>query len=96
MHVIREDVECHVVDKDKYDYGIVKVQSEMNNELRCYCAERTLCEILKPRNKVDIRIITDAFKMYVKSGKHDFNKLLEYAKIFKVEEKVRSYLEVLL
>lgn len=64
--------------------------------MRVYNAERVLCDILRPRNHVDIQIVTAAFKRY--AGRKDKNipVLSEYAKVFKVERKLRAYLEVLL
>ncbi len=58
--------------------------------------ERTLCDILRKHNKTDIQIITDAFKRYVRRKDKNISLLCEYGKKLKVEEKLQSYLEVLL
>mgnify|MGYP003335484695 CR=1 FL=1 len=57
--------------------------------------EKTLCDILRPRADIDVAIVTEAFKQYVKLKDRNIV-LSEYAKKYKVEDKVRSYLEVLL
>ncbi len=46
--------------------------------------------------EVDIQIISDAFKRYAKSKDKNIPLLSEYAKILRVEKKIRSYLEALL
>ena len=40
--------------------------------------------------------MTEAFKRYAKLDKKDIPQLSEYAKLMRVEKKLRSYLEVLL
>jgi len=45
---------------------------------------------------VDVGIVTDAFKRYAAQKEKNIPRLSQYAKTLKVEEKLRSYLEVLL
>ena len=92
----KEGIICSSVCNNLYNIGITNIKTPSGNIVKSYNAERTLCEILKPRNKSDIQIITSAFKEYVSSKNKNIPLLSEYAKIFKVEEKIRSYLEVLL
>ena len=66
------------------------------NSVRSYSAERTLCDILKPRDHTDVQIVTDAFKHYVSRKERNIPLLSEYARKLHVEEKIRTYLEVLL
>ena len=58
--------------------------------------ERTLCDILRARSRVDIQIVTEAFKRYANRSDRNIPVLSEYAKMLKVETKLRTYLEVLL
>ena len=44
---------------------------------------------------MDVQIIAPAFKSYASAGKINYTKMLKYAKLFKVEDKVLSYLEVI-
>ena len=61
-----------------------------------YSVERTLCDILRPHSRVDIQIVTEAFKHYATKSNKNIPILSEYATILKVEARLRSYLEVLL
>ena len=79
-----------------FDLGITEVLTNGNHSVKSYCPERTLCEILRTREKTDIQIITFAFKEYIKKDSKNLTLLMNYSKIFKVENKVRAYLEVLL
>ena len=59
-----------------------------------YDKERCICDFIKDKNKVDVQIYTQAIKDYFK-GNVDIGKLLKYSKILKLEEKVRTYTEIL-
>ena len=45
---------------------------------------------------MDIQIIIDAYKKYAKYKDKNLIQLMEFSKLARVEEKVRSYMEVLL
>lgn len=79
-----------------YSLGKTEINTPGGNIVKVYNAERTLCDILKPRNHTDIQIITDAFKQYTLRKDRNIPMLSDYARLLKVEGKVRSYLEVLL
>ena len=76
--------------------GIAEVTTPGGNAVCAYSVERTLCDILRPHNRVDIQIVTEAFRHYATKSNKNIPVLSEYAKILKVEPKLRSYLEVLL
>ncbi|MCF0155461.1 MAG: hypothetical protein HUJ84_07115, partial [Veillonella sp.] len=84
------------IKKDWYDIGVSDVLTPNGHIVKGYSVERTLCDLVRLKNKVDIQIITEAFKRYVKRKDKNIPLLSEYAKVFKVQDKVRSYLEVLL
>lgn len=92
----KDGIQCSQVKEDIYQIGITEINNPAGNRVLCYCIERTLCDILKPRNHTDIQIISEAFKRYVVSKNKNIPLLSEYAKLLNVEDKVRSYLEVLL
>ena len=79
-----------------YSLGVTETKTPSGNKVRSYNAERTLCELLRRGKNADIQIVTDAFKRYARRTDKDLRRLSEYAKQLRVEEKVRSYLEVLI
>ena len=91
-----EGITCNTIKKDWYDIGVSDVLTPNGHIVKGYSVERTLCDLVRLKNKVDIQIITEAFKRYVKRKDKNIPLLSEYAKVFKVQDKVRSYLEVLL
>ena len=92
----KENVKCFRVKEELYDLGVIEVVTPAGNLVRTYCIERTLCDILKERNNIDIQIISEAFKCYTRSGNKNIPLLSEYAIKLKVEKRLRAYLEVLI
>lgn len=91
-----ENVKYYRVKEELYELAIITGKSPGGNEVRLYNAERTLCDILKGRSGTDIQIVTEAFKRYVRLENKNIPLILEYAKLLRVEKRLRSYLEVLL
>lgn len=91
-----ENIRCLQTKEPFYSMGIVKIKSPGGNLIAVYNMEHTLCDILKPKNNVDIQLITDAFKRYAKRPDKNIPLLSEYAKMMRVEKRLRAYLEVLL
>ncbi|MDR2547410.1 MAG: type IV toxin-antitoxin system AbiEi family antitoxin domain-containing protein [Lachnospiraceae bacterium] len=92
----KKGIDVYAVPKEIHSLGVIEVKTIYGNYVRAYEVERTLCDILKPRAKMDISVVTDAFKMYTRRKKRDLSKLSRYSQILGVEKKVRSYMEVLL
>lgn len=87
---------CSQSQEPMYSMGIVDLKTPNGNIVKGYCVERTLCDILKPRNHIDIQIVSEAYKRYAKGKSRNIPLLSEFAKILKVEKRLRAYLEVLL
>ena len=88
---------CHGAREPLYSLGVIELKTPGGHIVRGYCAERTLCDILRPTNHTDIQLVTDAFKKYTFSRrKMDLPLLSEYARALHVEKQVRAYMEVLL
>lgn len=91
-----EKIQCAQCKKALYDLGVAEVFTPGGNIVRTYSVERTLCDILRVHSHVDIQIVAEAFKQYADRVNKNIPVLSEYAKILKVEKKLRAYLEVLL
>ena len=95
-NVKREGVNCSRVKQEWYAEGKTQLESPGGNRITVYNMERTLCDIIRKRGGINTGIITEAFKRYTARNDKNIPLLSEYAKMFRVEEKVRSYLEVLI
>ena len=92
----QDGIVCSRTKEPLYSLGATELTTPGGNKVRSYSAERTLCDILKPRNHTDVQLVTDAFKRYTAGKEKNIPLLSEYARQLHVEEKLRSYLEVLL
>lgn len=81
--------------KELYEIGKMSLQSPYSNEIVVYNKERTICDCLRKKDKLDTDLVITAVKQYMKEPGADFAKLLEYAELFNIRELVRQYMEVL-
>lgn len=84
-----------VVTRTNFDVGIVEIERQKGQRIRIYEIERTLVECLRPVYKMDVQLIAQAFKLYFQKYSVNYQKLMYYAKLFRVTDKIYSYIEVL-
>ena len=90
------NVSLHYVKKELIDLGMIEIESPFGMKIKTYDIERTICDIIKNKNKMDIEVFTKALKEYSRLKNKDLNKLVKYVKKLNIENKVREYMEVLL
>jgi predicted transcriptional regulator of viral defense system len=91
-----ESFTVFTIKRELHDVGISQLQTVFGNTIAAYGLERTICDCLRSRNKMDITIVTDAVKRYSKRKDKNINTLMRMAKLFQIEKPLRSYMEVLL
>lgn len=91
-----EHIKCVQCKEPLYELGVTEAFTPGKNMVKVYNVERTLCDILRAHGQVDIQVVTEAFKRYVNRSDKKIPVLSEYAKVLKVEKRLRAYLEVLL
>jgi len=89
---------CNVfyVKPELFELGKTMLTTPAGNPVESYDLERTICDIVRSRNKIGTETFLAALKMYAVNPKKDLNKLNSYAKQLRVANVVRKYLEVLL
>lgn len=90
-----EDLQVHYVKKDLYDIGKTEIKSPQDNLIPVYDIERTICDITIDSEKIDKQIFTKAIKRYFKSPNKNLRRLIKYSRLFKIEDEIRKYMEVL-
>ena len=63
------------------------------NVVRTYDEERTICDLIKYRDRYDAETFIKAIKLYIRK-KNDQVKLFEYAKKIGIEKRVYEVVEV--
>ena len=76
--------------------GVVEVQTGFGNKVRAYDKERTICDILRYKESMDVQIFRYAMKEYMSGGQKNLSRLMAYAKKLGVESAMRTYTEVML
>jgi hypothetical protein len=89
----KDKIKPHFVKESQLGLGLAKAKTPFGNEVPCYSIERTLVDLLKSRNKIDFEVLIKAIKEYVRRPGAKAPVLLEYAKAFRVDKLMTTYLE---
>lgn len=93
---INGNYNVHYVAKDKYELGIITVESPFGNSVKVYNAERTICDMLKSNTEFDLELQNRILNEYFNSKNKNIQLLEEYAKKLGVFEKVNTIIEVMM
>jgi predicted transcriptional regulator of viral defense system len=85
-------VQVHQFTEDAYKAGIEEHAID-GAQVKVYSSEKTLADCFKFRNKIGMDVVLEALKLYRSRMKFDHKKVLEYARICRVEKIMRPYLE---
>ena len=94
--VKNESLKVHYIKKELHQLGLTKLKLNDDLEIQVYNIERTICDIIRDRNKIDPQIFNNAMKEYLKRKDKNLKRLYEYARKFKIDKILEKYMEVLL
>ena len=95
-HLKDNGIVVHTVRQEWLELGLTKAQTFTGNTVRIYDKERCICDIIKNKNRMDIQVFQMALRSYFSGSDKNIHKLMEYARIMGISDKVRQYTEVLL
>ena len=84
-----ENVSLRYVKDDIFELGMIDIKTINDLTVKCYDLERTLCDIIKDKNRMDKEV-------YAKNKNKDILKLVKYDKKLDIEDEVVELMEVLL
>lgn len=87
---------CYYIKPELHQVGVVLRKTTFGNEVRCYDLERTICDLLRSRSRMDEETVIAGIKNYVSFQNMDLKRLAAYAEGFKVNKDLKKYMEVLL
>lgn len=90
-----DNVNLFYTKKELLDLGIINYKLDSGNVIRVYDLDKTICDIIKNKKKIDAEIFNKAIREYFYSKKKNALKLYEYAKKMNIYNKVRNTFEVL-
>ena len=88
-------VRYHYISQELYSIGITEIISPQGANIRVYDRERTICDLVRDRKKVDMQLYSNALNVYFKSREKNIRRLMKYGKIFRITEELETYMEVL-
>lgn len=88
-------LKVHYIKKENHKLGAETLKLDDNTEIHIYNIERTMCDIIRDRNKIDPQIFNNAMNEYIRRKDKNLILLYKYAKIFKIENILSKYMEVL-
>lgn len=80
---------------NRYSSDIVEINTDLDH-FRIYSKEKTVCDILINKNKIDVEEVKNVLIGYLNDSDRDLNKLYKLAVELKCEKTLRTYMEVLL
>ena len=97
-HRLVADGSCKVysVKRELLNLGKILVTDSCGNQIPMYDLERTICDLVRSRSSIEIQEFNSVLKEYVSRKDKNLNRLMEYAKAFRVQNVIRKYMELLL
>ena len=95
-HLRAYNFKVYSIKKSLYNLGLSESRTAFGRKVKCYNVERTICDIVRHRNQIDIAVISDAIKRYAVRKDRNVPQLMRYAEKMRVAKIIRSYMEVVL
>ncbi len=93
---ISEQCKLYFVKPELFELGKITMKTTFRNKVNTYDLERTICDIVRSRNRVGTETFLSALKLYAARPDKNLNRLYDYAKQLRVSGVLRKYMEVLL
>ncbi len=93
--LLSEWVVIHQEQEVSYNTGIIEIQTYFGNTVRVYDVEKTICDLVKLRGKIEVQHYQTAIKSYMRSKDKDLSRLIKYADALKVRDEIMKYVEVM-
>ncbi len=90
-----DNVNLFYTKSELLDLGVINYKLNSGNIIRVYDLDKTICDIIKNKKKIDAEIFNKAIREYFYSQRKNTLKLYEYAKKMNIYNKVRDTFEVL-
>ena len=89
-----EKVNLYYSNKEFTKLGIISIKDNYGNNIKIYDLEKSICDIIKNKNRIDKELFNQTIRNYYYSKDKDTLKLYDYAKKMNIYNKVKSTFEV--
>lgn len=90
-----DNINLYYIKKENFELGLTNIETNYGNNVRVYDVERSICDIIKNKNKLDLELFNKAIRNYYYSKNKNIIRLYDYAEKLGIYEKVRNTFEVL-
>ena len=90
-----KNVNLFYTKREFLELGVINYKLNSGNIIKVYDLDKTICDIIKNKKKIDAELFNKAIREYFYSKKKNTLKLYEYAKKMNIYNKVRDTFEVL-
>lgn len=95
-HLINRGIKPFFIRHDYFDTGVTSVKTIYGNDVRAYDIDRTVCDIVRRKEEIDIQVFQTAMKGYMTGNQKNLHRLMAYAEALGIDRRIRDYTEVML
>ncbi len=94
-------IKAHFVEESILEIGVMEIETYPDEEdhntkiiTRIYDKDKTICDVIKHRNKIDKEVFNSAIRKYVKDPNKNLNNLYKYARDLDILGLIETYVGV--
>ena len=87
-HLRNKNLKIYYVKPELLYLGMIEKENYFGNQVLVYDKERTICDIIKNKNRIEQQVYIEGLQNYFLKGKPDLKKLARYAKTMGIQQKV--------
>ena len=87
-HLRNNSLKVYYVKPEILYLGVVEIENHFGNKVIVYDKERTICDIIKNKNRIETQVYLEGLRSYFLNGKPNLKKLSQYAKEMGISLKV--------
>jgi len=94
-------INAHYVEEDILEIGVIEIETYLDEEnqnskvvTKIYDKDKTICDVIKHRNKIDQEVFNIAIRNYIKDNDKNLNNLYKYARELNILGVVETYVGI--
>jgi len=92
---LRRECVCHYAKPEFMELGLSKAKTIYGHEVRCYNAERTMCDLVRNEARSGVEAFFGGLKAYAARRDKDLPTLMKIASAFGIEDAISKYMGIL-
>lgn len=96
LRLHQQGIRTYYIEPVLFRMGCSEQQTFYGHTIKMYDMDRTVCDLIRHKKDYEIQDFQTGIKSYFRSRNKNLNRLMEYAKKLRIENKIQLYVEVLL